>query len=227
MTQQDQTNKDELLPWPKENFERARETIGPGTPYSAVIMYALDRIINVRPAPAQAEGLEILNKLQATIDKAVFDMVGNCAPGRIAADKYISQLRAVLSPIVNKPVDKDWRDIGTLKQDALAQVSFDTIGGGLFNKNDTFMIGEGAVAMFDYLVGHGYLTPPSATGDRLEDLLERESWDLRCEDVPTGGDDYDIEWAVYSHHMAEPKLREEGRGSTIAEAIKAALERGE
>ena len=33
-------------------------------------------------------------------------------------------------------------------------------------------------------------------------LLEENSWDLRCIDIPTGGDDYDIEWIVIEHHMA-------------------------
>jgi hypothetical protein len=43
------------------------------------------------------------------------------------------------------------------------------------------------------------------------DKLRDESWDLRCFDIPTGGDDYDIGWRVVGHWMAEPRER------TIAE----------
>jgi len=39
------------------------------------------------------------------------------------------------------------------------------------------------------------------------DALAGESWDLRCFDVPTGGDDADIGWRVIGHWMAEPRER--------------------
>jgi hypothetical protein len=57
--------------------------------------------------------------------------------------------------------------------------------------------------------------------------LEHESYDLRCVDVPTGGDDYDIDWIVISHHMSVPHEREEGRGKTPQEAIENAKQTAE
>ncbi len=51
--------------------------------------------------------------------------------------------------------------------------------------------------------------------------LEDSSFDLRCEDVPTGGDDYDTVWIVYSHWMEKPELRIEGQGKTPFEALQA------
>ncbi len=57
----------------------------------------------------------------------------------------------------------------------------------------------------------------------LYQALEENSWDLRCINVPTGGDDYDILWAVIEHYQAEPKERDIGQGKTPAEAIKEAI----
>jgi len=64
-------------------------------------------------------------------------------------------------------------------------------------------------------------------GDALDaarlDFLENCSADLRCESVPTGGDDYDIMWGVFEHYMSAPNLREVGAGLTAREAIDAAM----
>lgn len=49
---------------------------------------------------------------------------------------------------------------------------------------------------------------------KLFNTLVSNSWDLRCISVPTGGDDYDIDWLVIEHHQAEPHER------TIAQAYK-------
>ena len=49
--------------------------------------------------------------------------------------------------------------------------------------------------------------------------LEDKSFDLRCENVPTGGDDYDTIWVVYSHWMENPRLRIEGQGATPFAAL--------
>lgn len=57
--------------------------------------------------------------------------------------------------------------------------------------------------------------------DKYE-AIEENSWDLRCEDVPTCGDDCDIAWIVIEHHMAKPKERIIGRGKTPLEAIEQA-----
>lgn len=43
------------------------------------------------------------------------------------------------------------------------------------------------------------------------DWLRDNSCDLRCIDVPTGGDDSDVHWVVIEHHMAKPHEREIGR----------------
>jgi len=64
--------------------------------------------------------------------------------------------------------------------------------------------------------------------DRIEDLspfeaLEENSWDLRCVNVPTGGDDYDIIWEVIEHYQATPRNRTIAGGITPVEAIKQAL----
>lgn len=53
--------------------------------------------------------------------------------------------------------------------------------------------------------------------------LEAECFDLRCESTSVGYDDADIIWVVYSHHMAEPRLRPEGFGRTAIEAIRDAM----
>jgi hypothetical protein len=53
--------------------------------------------------------------------------------------------------------------------------------------------------------------------------LDANCYDLRCESVPSGGDDADIIWIVYSHHMSKPALRAEGYGKTAAKAIADAM----
>ena len=54
--------------------------------------------------------------------------------------------------------------------------------------------------------------------------IEEEACDLRCINVPTGGDDAEIEWIVIEHHMANPKEREIGRGRTPIVALREAME---
>lgn len=50
--------------------------------------------------------------------------------------------------------------------------------------------------------------PDGDSQDRARlDTLHRESWDLRCFDIPTGGDDYDIGWRVVGHWQAKPHER--------------------
>jgi len=46
--------------------------------------------------------------------------------------------------------------------------------------------------------------PHPAPSSELLDALKRESWDLRCFNIPTGGDDFDIGWRVVGHWQAEP-----------------------
>jgi hypothetical protein len=53
--------------------------------------------------------------------------------------------------------------------------------------------------------------------------LDANCFDLRCENVPTGGDDADIIWIVYSHHMSKPALRAEGYGKTASKAVADAM----
>jgi len=69
------------------------------------------------------------------------------------------------------------------------------------------------------------LAAAKADGE-LMDALKQNSWDLRCFDIPTGGDDADIGWRVIGHWQAKPHER------TVAEvynddpraAIRAAIE---
>ncbi len=49
--------------------------------------------------------------------------------------------------------------------------------------------------------------------------LKEQMCDLRCRNVPTGGDDYRVEWFVILHHMDEPKERELGAGEDPTEAM--------
>ena len=58
---------------------------------------------------------------------------------------------------------------------------------------------------------------------KLYEVLERESWELRCVDVPTGGWDYDILWNVIEHHMDKPHDRIIGSGLYPIAAIRHAL----
>ena len=64
-----------------------------------------------------------------------------------------------------------------------------------------------------------------ADAERL-DWLKEETCDLRCINVPTGGDDCDVRWAVVQHYMQEPCEREIGRSFSDdpRDAIDAALQ---
>lgn len=42
---------------------------------------------------------------------------------------------------------------------------------------------------------------------KLLDAIQHESWDLRCFNIPTGGDDCDIGWSVIGHWQTEPHER--------------------
>lgn len=42
---------------------------------------------------------------------------------------------------------------------------------------------------------------------KLLDVLQCESWDLRCFDIQTGGDDADVGWRVIGHWQAKPHER--------------------
>jgi hypothetical protein len=53
--------------------------------------------------------------------------------------------------------------------------------------------------------------------------LENRCCDLRCRNVPTGGDDYDVEWFVVEHYMQEPREREIGSGRNVMMALMAAF----
>lgn len=64
---------------------------------------------------------------------------------------------------------------------------------------------------------------------RLLNALRDECWDLRCFDVPTGGDDADVAWRVVGHWMAKPHERviAEGFNHDPRVAIRAALAKSE
>ncbi len=59
--------------------------------------------------------------------------------------------------------------------------------------------------------------------NRLWKAIEENTWDLRCIDEPTGGDDYNVAWIIIEHHIAEPQERQIGYGKTSLEAIAEAL----
>lgn len=48
---------------------------------------------------------------------------------------------------------------------------------------------------------------PMRADAKLLDAIQHESWDLRCFNIPTGGDDCDIGWSVIGHWQAEPHDR--------------------
>lgn len=54
-------------------------------------------------------------------------------------------------------------------------------------------------------------------------IIEDNCWDLRCVDVPTGGDDYEVFWQVIGHHMAEPRERILAESLSPSEALERAL----
>lgn len=69
---------------------------------------------------------------------------------------------------------------------------------------------------------------PAAEDTALLDFLRDNTCDLRCIDVPTGGDDSEVDWIVIEHHMAKPHEREIGRGyaDDPRAAIRAAIAHG-
>jgi hypothetical protein len=60
--------------------------------------------------------------------------------------------------------------------------------------------------------------PAGTTYDRLK-FIEDECLDVRCHNVPTGGDDYEVAWTVIEHYMADPQERRIGYGDSPIEAI--------
>lgn len=52
----------------------------------------------------------------------------------------------------------------------------------------------------------------------LEDL-EAASCTLKCVNVPTGGDDFDITWEVIEHYMDKPNERVIGCGTSPIDAL--------
>lgn len=78
------------------------------------------------------------------------------------------------------------------------------LGGGCFECG-----GIGAVwDRTDYAdMGH-FIAEEAPYDDRkLLDAIQHESWDLRCFNIPTGGDGCDIGWSVIGHWQAEPHER--------------------
>lgn len=61
---------------------------------------------------------------------------------------------------------------------------------------------------------------------KLFEVIEQECWDVRCISIPTGAGDADVAWEIIEHHMARPKERVVGRGSTPMEALNEAINGG-
>ena len=59
--------------------------------------------------------------------------------------------------------------------------------------------------------------------DKWLEIIEDNCWDIRCVNVPTGGDDYDVGWRVIEHYMAEPNERIIGHGSSPLKALNDAI----
>jgi len=55
--------------------------------------------------------------------------------------------------------------------------------------------------------------------ERILDWLTDNMYSVMPENVPTGGDDFDVDWVVYSYHMDAPFERVEGRGDCPRKAI--------
>lgn len=68
---------------------------------------------------------------------------------------------------------------------------------------------------------------PAAEADKRDaerlDWLESEGNSLVSENIPTGGDDYEVRYSVLSYHMDKPFVRTVGVGSSPRAAIDAAL----
>ncbi len=76
------------------------------------------------------------------------------------------------------------------------------------------------------MAGYFFNAPLKAENEKLKKLfnaIEDNSWDLRCVNVSTGGDDFGIEWHVVEHYMAKPKERIISYSKTPTEAIELAL----
>lgn len=66
------------------------------------------------------------------------------------------------------------------------------------------------------------------TDAAMLDQMQDECWNVECEEYPIADSgDSDIEWRVFSSHMAEPRRREIGYGRTPREALNAAMQEGE
>ena len=57
-------------------------------------------------------------------------------------------------------------------------------------------------------------------------VLEENSWDLRCRNVPIGGGGYEILWEVIEHYQAQPHNRIIAGGINPVQTIKKALKFG-
>ncbi len=66
---------------------------------------------------------------------------------------------------------------------------------------------------------------PELTVEQLLAHLQIEACDLRCINVPTGGDDFEIKWIVIEHYMSDPTERTIGQGSTALKALRSAFEK--
>lgn len=69
-------------------------------------------------------------------------------------------------------------------------------------------------------------TPAKHPDTERLDWLERETNDVVCFNVPTGGGDFYVVWAVYEHHMSPPSPRNVAQGTSIRAAIDVASKRG-
>ncbi|MDW9253148.1 hypothetical protein C7S16_6604 [Burkholderia thailandensis] len=77
----------------------------------------------------------------------------------------------------------------------------------------SFKWDEGIIAFARALLATPQPEPRAEVTDTQRlDWLRDECCDLRSVSVPTGGDDYEVNWIVIQHHMIAPHEREIGRG---------------
>lgn len=131
------------------------------------------------------------------------------AGGRGTRDEHLTRY----DPRASTRHDKSWvKDVRALY--AHPSPTPVGIGGGVLSERAKAM-GTDLVALpvGQLLLECATAMRPAADADRVRECadlfkaLRDESWDLRCFDVPTGGDDCDIGWRVVGHWQAEPKER--------------------
>lgn len=195
---------------------------------------ALDRFVNKRIATQAAEIAQLKQELQLYLPPASISgdygqgwvegqaWMINCLRGEAAFDEAVPLTHALLEKHAEIARMVDMANVGAEIMSAIKDYS-------------------GHAAMKGW---HPADCPSEIVGDLLNALDERDaeiarlreyealftalrdqSWDLRCFNMPSGGDDADVGWRVIGHWMAEPHERTVAEVYTDnpAAAVRAAL----